>query len=546
MMYNPYDYRYNPMRTYGQYVPVTAYAAEHPIYVNGVDINRGGYPVLIFQPHQTQYPILYAPIADFSRGGVTTPLNVNQMDSLQSRQIHPFRAENHQLGERAVDAVAHVPTGNVRVNELNWQNHFGDPGNTKYSDATVPVQLTLSTNPFTNASSLFSVDQNQLYSVERIQNKILSATDLSTNQEKWDFSTPNQDAFLDLIASGGVVYASTANTLYAIQDNGTTQQTLWTIITLANRLLIDQTTLYYYTRDTVQGIAAVDAKTGQPKWKYSLKTNEQVEGVLVAGGNRLYANIRNPVQITSKMYAFDAASGTVLWTFDVPAGNPIYGNPVYKDDLLYLETITNAVRTIFALDAASGQTLWKFSPTGNYTFQSLAVTNDSLIVLDDTNVMGLDKNTGAQKWKTLYADQYNLGGTQTISGSSGMLVASDKIILANANKIKLFNSATGQLIYSSPQLTTNMGVSGVRPIGVIQNTIFVSETNQFLYTYAVQKPTQPDTTKPTATINLPAVSTLAEGGQISIPLTISEDSDMNATVVDQSEVVVQTMARVDF
>jgi len=84
------------------------------------------------------------------------------------------------------------------------------------------------------------------------------------------------------------------------------KETLWSIDTFANRLLLDQNTLFYYTRNTagLEGIGAVDVKTGQSKWTYTLKTNERVAGVLAAGGNRLYANIQNPVQMTSKIVQF--------------------------------------------------------------------------------------------------------------------------------------------------------------------------------------------------------------------------------------------------
>ncbi|WP_144567542.1 hypothetical protein [Neobacillus bataviensis] len=63
------------------------------------------------------------------------------------------------------------------------------------------------------------------------------------------------------------------NKLYAIQDNGTSKETLWSIDTFANRLLLDQNTLFYYTRNTagLEGIGAVDVKTGQSKWTYTLK-----------------------------------------------------------------------------------------------------------------------------------------------------------------------------------------------------------------------------------------------------------------------------------
>jgi LysM repeat protein len=427
----------------------------------------------------------------------------------------------------------------------NWQMHSGDQGNTNYSTASLPVDLTLKKDPINNASSLFSVDQNQLYSVERIEKKILSATDLNTYKEKWTFSTDNKDVFLDLVSKDQVVYASTMNKLYAIQDNGNGPQTLWTIDTLANRLLIDQNTLYYYSRnnDGVDTIEAVDTKTGQKKWNYTLNKNESMSGVFASGGNRLYVNIRNPVKMTSKTYAFDTTSGAVLWTNDLDPGAATYDAPVYKDEKLYLETNNTSKNNIMAFDAASGKALWKFSFSGTFN-QPISVTSDSLIVLDDTNIMAIDKNTGLQKWKTMYAEQFTAGGLQTVTGSRGMTVASDKIIVENDNKLKFFNTATGQLISSTLQLSTPTGGVGVRPIGVINDTLFVTESNGCLYTYAVPKPIQADTEKPTATIDLAASNQLSvQNGknQIKIPVTINEDANMNVTIVDESGQEVQTI-----
>ncbi|MBT2727205.1 PQQ-binding-like beta-propeller repeat protein [Bacillus sp. ISL-75] len=489
----------------------------------------------------------YVPISELSRIGAKVSWDEKHKVFRVTSDYHLLKAQNEQLRQRITELTALVTNRSLRANDQNWEMHLADQGNTNYSTATMSVDLTLLSlkkDPFNNASSLFSVNLNQLYSVERIGKKILSASDLDTYKERWNFSTENQDAFLDLIARDGVVYASTMNRLYAIQDNGTSPLTLWTVDSFANRLLLDQNTLFYYTRTTegLDAIGTVDIKTGQKKWSYPLKFQEQIEGVFAAGGNRLYANIRNPVQMTSKMYAFDSSSGTVLWTFDLDSSLPIYGAPVYKEEKLYFET-KKTTRTIWALDAATGRTLWRFSPTGMFT-QPLSVTDDSLIVLDEINIMAIDKNTGVQKWKTMYAEQFVAGGLQTIRGSSGMVVASDRIILGNYNKIKFFNSATGQLIYSTLQLTPTTGASGLRPIGVIKDTIFVTETNQFLYTYAVPKPSQLDTEKPTATIDLPAVSQLSmqDGkNQIKIPVTISETADMDVTIVDESGQVVQTI-----
>lgn len=529
---------------YRQNTAVTAYVADQPIYINGTEVKTQGYPVLHFYPNNGQYPFVYVPISEFTRIGARVHWDEKQMAFYVTSDYDALRAQNEQLRLKITELKGLVRNQDLRADSQNWQMHLGDQGNTNYSTATLPVELTLKKDPFNNASSLFSVDQNQLYSVERIEKKILSATNLDTYQEKWDFSTENQDAFLDLIAKDGVVYASTMTKLYAIQDTGTSPQVLWSIDTFANRLLLDQNTLFFYTRSTagLEGIGAVDPRTGQRIWTYTLKTNEQIAGVFAAGGNRLYANIRNPVQMTSKMYAFDTASSTVLWTLDVASGASIYGAPVYKEEKLYLDS-KNTTRNILAIDAATGRTLWKFSPTGIYT-QPLSVTNDSVIVLDDTNIYAIDKNTGTQKWKSLYAEQVVAGGLQTIRGSDGMVVASDKIILENYNKIKFFNSANGQLISSTLQLSTPTGGVGVRPIGVIDDTIFVTESNQILYTYAVPKLTQADTVKPTATVDLPAVSQLSILNgiyQISIPVTISEDAEMDVTIVDESGQSVQTI-----
>ncbi|PFP31404.1 hypothetical protein COJ96_00440 [Bacillus sp. AFS073361] len=463
------------------------------------------------------------------------------------RQYKQLQAQNEQLRKRIKELKGLLRNQNLRADDQNWEMHLADQGNTNYSSAALPADLTLLTlkkDPFNNASALFSVNRNQLYSAERISKKVLSATDLDTYKERWNFSIEEQNGFLDLIARDGVIYTSTMTKIYAIQDNGTSPQTLWTVDSFANRLLIDQNTLYYLTRTTegFDAIGTVDVTTGKNRWSYPLKFQERLEGVFAAGDNRLFANIRNPVQMTSKMYAFDASTGTVLWTFDLDSSLPIYGAPVYKDGKLYFETKPAATRNIWALDAASGRTLWKFSPTGMFT-QPLSVVSDSLIVLDEANIIAVDKNTGVQKWKTLYAEQFVAGGLQTIKGASGMVVASDRIILGNYNKIKFFNSANGQLIYSTLQLTPTTGASGLRPIGVIKDTIFVTETNQFLYTYAVPKTSQLDTEKPTATIDLQPVNqlTLQDGkNQIRIPITISETADMEVTIVDESGWVVKT------
>lgn len=58
-----------------EYKPVTAYTANQPVLVNGININTGPYPVLNFQPQGTQSPYIYVPIAEFSKVGASVGWN---------------------------------------------------------------------------------------------------------------------------------------------------------------------------------------------------------------------------------------------------------------------------------------------------------------------------------------------------------------------------------------------------------------------------------------------------------------------------------------
>ncbi|WP_180994167.1 DUF5050 domain-containing protein [Bacillus sp. Marseille-P3661] len=108
-----------------QYKPVTAYTATRPIYVNGVDINTGLYPVLNFKPEGATYPYIYVPIAEFSRVGaqvlwdpVNQVINVtSDYDELKSR-VETLTAENQYL-QSLINDIQMVEQGNTAGNIMN-------------------------------------------------------------------------------------------------------------------------------------------------------------------------------------------------------------------------------------------------------------------------------------------------------------------------------------------------------------------------------------------------------------------------------------------
>jgi outer membrane protein assembly factor BamB/uncharacterized protein YgiM (DUF1202 family) len=423
----------------------------------------------------------------------------------------------------------------------DWNLRYADSGNTNHSNATLPMELTLKQKPFDNASAAFVVDDGKLYSVERIGGKKLYAIDMKSNAVRWEFAAEGDVPFGNLVAKDGVIYASTTNKLYAISDDGSTPIVKWSKDTGdrgARSLTYDQNALFFIKED--RQIVAVDLQTGAEKWSYTVKpTDELGKSTLAVGGNRIYVTMTNRAEMDLKLYAFDAANGQILWTAHLGSSGTTSSHvPVYKDEKVYLDRhdISQKVNpgSITAFDAATGNPLWQY-PVSTYFEQPLAVNNESVIALDvNGNMMAVDKNTGAEKWKKLYADLVSQAGrTSIVSGGSALLI-SDKILVYNNNKLKIFDSRNGSLLYQTPALQTATGGAGVRPIGVIDNMLFVTESNGYLYTMV---PEEKDTTAPTGRFVLaPGSSLPAPDGskQVKIPFQISEDAYVSISIEDES------------
>jgi outer membrane protein assembly factor BamB/uncharacterized protein YgiM (DUF1202 family) len=428
-----------------------------------------------------------------------------------------------------------IPFSAMAASEpTDWNMRYADSGNTNHSNATLPMELTLKQKPFDNASATFVVDDGKLYSVERIGGKKLYAIDMKTNTVRWEFAAEGDASFGNLVAKDGVIYASTPNKLYAIADSGSTPVVKWSKDSGARSLTYDQNALFFIKED--QQIVAVDLQTGAEKWSYTVKpTDELWKSTLAVGGNRIYVTMTNRVEMDFKLYAFDAANGQILWTVHLGSSGTSSSNVlVYKDEKIYLDrhNISQKVNpgSITAFDAATGHTLWQY-PVSTYFEQPLAVNNESVIALDfNGNMMAVDKNTGVEKWKRVYAD-YDRGSI--VNGGSALLI-SDKILVTNNHKLKFFDSRNGSLLYQTPALQTATGGAGVRPIGVIDNMLFVTESNRYLYTMV---PEEKDTTAPSGQFVLaPGSSLPAPDGsyQVKIPFQISEDAYVSVSIEDES------------
>ncbi|MGH2565240.1 MAG: PQQ-binding-like beta-propeller repeat protein, partial [Ginsengibacter sp.] len=113
----------------------------------------------------------------------------------------------------------------------------------------------------------------------------------------------------------------------------------------------------------------------------------------------------------NNMYAFDAATGQVLWTFTT--GLSIESSPAVADGILYFGSDDHY---IYALDALTGQLKWKYQ-TGFNTSSSPTIVNGVLYTgSDDNNLYALDAQTGDLKWSFAANALFNASSPVVVNG----------------------------------------------------------------------------------------------------------------------------------
>jgi len=123
------------------------------------------------------------------------------------------------------------------------------------------------------------------------------------------------------------------------------------------------------------------------------------------------------------------------WYTDLPSPNGIAATPLVVDGVIYL---SGAFSLVFAIDAATGHILWTFDPkvqinaSNNWTGRvnrGVAAWGDKILVsVSDCRLIGLDRATGLEQWSQLtcdpdmgysITDAPHVGGGKVFVGNAG-------------------------------------------------------------------------------------------------------------------------------
>ena len=228
----------------------------------------------------------------------------------------------------------------------------------------------------------------------------LYAVNAKTGLEKWHFETGGLVRSHPALAKDAVYFTSDDGFLYALE--AASGQQLWKLdignaITARQALgmrydylqsspVIDQGLIY--TGSVDGNLYAVDAFTGQEKWRF--QAAGKIRSSPVVANDLVYVG-----DWTDILYALDSQTGMEKWRFQGCGDQP---TPTVVDGVVY---VGGRSTYLYALDALNGQKKWSFK-MGNSWVESSATLVDNLIYIgssDAYRLYVLDKNTGQELWE---------------------------------------------------------------------------------------------------------------------------------------------------
>ena len=137
-------------------------------------------------------------------------------------------------------------------------------------------------------------------------------------------------------------------------------------------------------------IWALDRETGRDLWQFEGATGQYVEGGVLADGLFVIGNS------DGKVYALDAESGALRWTFET--GHRVWATPLIVGDTVYVGSMDHH---FYALNLSNGDVQWDFLAKGAFA-GTPALRGDTLYVgAFDDMLYALDASTGEERWHLL-------------------------------------------------------------------------------------------------------------------------------------------------
>ena len=269
------------------------------------------------------------------------------------------------------------------------------------------------------------------------------AIDAVTGEKKWSFQAYGMIYDKAIVQNGLVFFVSDQGFLYAI--DALTGQKQWAFQTLEgpdkfakrppSEPILDNGIIYITNwpygavPQKKSFLYAIDAKSGKLKWTFSVVGND-IGAPTVASGHILFSTYSDETRDLSNFYAVDAISGKMKWEFQATTGNANTSAFTVLDMTLFGTT-----HGMYAVDLETGTLRW--SRVENESGRIYLV--DSLLYWTTIGELHiLDPVTGKDKWSFTHGSFW-----ATVAA-----VHDDTIYVSGNKKLYCLHSETGKELWS--------------------------------------------------------------------------------------------------
>jgi|GEM_PF-5234454 len=229
------------------------------------------------------------------------------------------------------------------------------------------------------------------------QDDSLYAIDRRTGARRWRFDAPSAVQAAPAVVDGSVYVASGLDLFSLDVDGGTVQ---WRISPvrlsgIGTPQVVDGTVYVAANRS----VFAVDADTGASVWETPLGTDVGgLRDVVHHDGSLYVGGPGNP-----ELFALDAGSGRVRWSFDEPR-HGIEGAPTVVDGTVFAnfgDFTASGGAALYAVDAADGTERWSYRSDDEVVGHTPTVYEGVLYTGGpDGDVYAFDTASGERLWST--------------------------------------------------------------------------------------------------------------------------------------------------
>lgn len=219
-------------------------------------------------------------------------------------------------------------------------------------------------------------------------------------------------------ATGDVVWEAKLGEHVVETDDGPTWATDW-----ATPAVTDDRAFTFDSNDgyeEIREVYAVDSETGERDWtaKIELSDGWYLTGHVVAGRDRAFVAALDPHVSagfddsawsgTQRLYALDAASGTIEWQWELDDGK-LLGPPAYAEGVLFVGTWNPDADTgrLHAVDPADRSTLWTYDADAGGV-DTPAVTSDVAYFRQGQELAAVAVEDGSPEWRLPFDDQLSV------------------------------------------------------------------------------------------------------------------------------------------